>query len=112
MMQSSRKCMRSKSTIRACRDKRGDRHYDKVGGISGSYLHPKTDEKKAAYMSKQEMTYVQHLHTLNSKLYEGRLARTDQCSNQEGPNETYLCDHKMDENSCSAKNDSNLDVGE
>ena len=95
--QRSNRCRRSKITIRACHPRRGDRHFDMIGGISGSFLHPKTSDKKAAYMSKQGMTYWQHLRTLNSECYEGLLTLTDQCSNEESPNETYLCNHKIDD---------------
>ena len=36
-------------------------------------------------MSKQEMTYVQHLHNISTELYDGRII-----------NETGLCDHKKE----------------
>ena len=58
--------MRSGNISRTSTSKRGDRHFDVAGGISGSFLHPKVTTFKPTYMSKQEMTYWQLVHRIHS----------------------------------------------
>ena len=60
--------MHRSSAIRACTTKRGDRHFDTTGGISGSFLHPKETRTKKAYMNKLEMTYWQNIHRMTNSI--------------------------------------------
>ena len=61
-----RKVIRRGSINRTSTTKRGDRHFDVAGGISGSVLHPKNTRFRATYMSKREMTCWQLMHRNNN----------------------------------------------